>query len=184
MKNNLSDNLGNRKIIAFIGLMGVGKTTVGTKLATKLGYYFIDSDQEIEDREGKTITEIFAQHGEKYFREIEKKIISEIVLRDEKIVLSLGGGAFIDDEIRRILTEKTITIWLKARIDDILYRIGHKNNRPLLKQKNKRAILQELADKRYPIYSEAHFKFDTSEENHETLINEIIRKINNLKNDK
>lgn len=178
MKNN------NKKIIAIIGLMGVGKTTIGGKLAEKLKYYFLDCDQEIEDHEGKAIKEIFAQNGEKYFREVEKEIIKKIVSRDEEIVLSLGGGAFMDEETRKILKEKTIIIWLYATIDEILHRVGNKNNRPLLNQKNKREVLEELAAKRYPIYAEADLKFDTSDENHDTLINKIIRKITDLKNEK
>ena len=136
-----------KKIIAIIGLMGVGKTTFGLKLAEKLGYYFIDSDQEIEDREQKPITEIFAKNGEKYFREVEKKIIKEIILRDEKIVLSLGGGSFMDEEIREILKEKSMVVWLYASLDNILHRIGHKNNRPLLNRMNKRKILEDLIEK-------------------------------------
>jgi shikimate kinase len=167
-----------KNIIAIIGLMGVGKTTLGLKLADKLGYYFIDSDQEIEDREQKSINEIFAKNGEKYFREVEKNIIKEIVLRDEKIVLSLGGGAFINEEVRKILKEKSNIIWLHATIDNILYRIGGKTNRPLLnKQTNKRKALEELARKRYPIYKEADFSFDTGEESQEVVIGKIIKQI-------
>lgn len=164
--------------------MGVGKTTVGAKLAAKTKCYFLDCDAEIEDLENKNIREIFAQSGEKYFREIEKKIIKEIVLRDEEMVLSLGGGAFMDEDTRKILKEKAIVIWLNASIADILQRIGNKNNRPLLNQKNKREILEELAAKRYPIYAEADLKFNTTDINHDALINKIIREIKLLKNDK
>jgi len=167
-----------KKIIAIIGLMGVGKTTIGSKLAEKLKCYFIDCDQEIEDREGKTINEIFSKKGEKYFREVEKNIIREIVSRDEEIILSLGGGAFMNEETRKILKEKAITIWLHATIDEILHRVGNKNNRPLLNQKNKRETLEELAKKRYPVYQEADFNFDTTNENHEILIDKILGKIN------
>ena len=174
----------NKKIIAIVGLMGVGKTTIGAKLAEKTKYYFIDCDCEIEDRERKTIKEIFAQNGEKYFRQVEKKVIREIVERDENIVLSLGGGAFIDSDTRQILKEKSYTIWLFAKIDTILHRIGNKTTRPLLNQKYKRETLEELAAKRYPIYAEADFKFDTSDENHEALIAKILKSINSLKNAK
>ncbi len=164
--------------------MGVGKTTIGSKLAERSKKYFIDCDQEIEDNQRKTIAEIFSENGEKYFREIEKKIIRDIVFRDEEIVLSLGGGAFIDEDTRKILKEKAITIWLHAKIDDIIYRVGHKNTRPLLNQKDKRKVLQELAAKRYPIYSQADFKFDTSQESHEFLVNKIIKIVNSTKNEK
>jgi shikimate kinase len=174
----------SKKIIAIIGLMGVGKTTIGAKLAEKSKKYFIDCDCEIEDHERKTIAEIFAQDGEAHFREVEKNIIRDIILRDEEAVLSLGGGAFIDADTRKILKEKAITIWLHARIDTILHRVGNKTTRPLLNHKDKRTVLQELAEKRYPIYSEADLKFDTSDENHEVLINKIIKAINTLKNEK
>ncbi|OFW80932.1 MAG: hypothetical protein A2887_03965 [Alphaproteobacteria bacterium RIFCSPLOWO2_01_FULL_40_26] len=175
-----------KKIIAIIGLMGVGKTTIGVKLAEKLGYYFIDCDCEIEDRERKPITAIFAENGEKYFRQIEADVIKEIVMRDESIVFSLGGGAFINEETQKILKERAIVIWLYASVDEILHRIGNKTTRPLLNQslnqslnqKNKREVLEELAQKRYPIYAKADFKFDTTNCNHEALVKKIIHKIN------
>ena len=167
-----------KSIIAIIGLMGVGKTTLGLKLSDKLGYYFIDSDQEIEDREQKSINEIFSKNGEKYFREVEKNVIKEIVLRDEKIVLSLGGGAFMNEEVRKVLKEKANVVWIHASIDNILHRIGGKNNRPLLNQQgDKRKALEDLARKRYPIYKEADFNYDTGEESQEVVINKIIKQI-------
>lgn len=162
--------------------MGAGKTTVGTKLAKKLGYYFIDSDQEIEDRERKSIPEIFTKNGEKYFREIEEKIIEEIVFRDEEIVLSIGGGAFMSEKTREILSKKAITIWLDAPIEDLVRRVSAKNNRPLLNGKNRRLVLEELAKKRYPIYAQADLKFETNKSSHENLTNRIINKIHEQKN--
>ncbi len=160
--------------------MGVGKTTIGKKLAKKLGYYFIDSDHEIEDREHLSISEIFSQKGEKYFREVEAKIISEIISRDEEIVLSLGGGAFINETTKSILKEKTLTIWLDVPIDEILRRVGNKTNRPLLNQKNRREVLENLALKRFPIYREAALRIEAHKIGHETLTNKIIKKINEL----
>lgn len=164
-------------IIAIVGLMGVGKTTLGLKLSDKLGYYFIDSDQEIEDREKRTIGEIFKKDGEKYFREVEKNVVKEIIFRDEKIVLSLGGGAFINEEVRELLKEKALIIWLHASIDNILHRINYKNNRPLLNNVNKRKVLEDLLRKRKIIYGQADLNFDTGEENQESIINKIIEQI-------
>lgn len=166
-----------KKITAFIGLMGVGKTTIGKKLAEKTGSYFIDCDQEIEDREAMTINEIFAKKGEKYFRQIEQEIIHEIILRDEKMVLSLGGGAFMNEETRKILKDKAITIWLEAPIEVILKRVAIKNNRPLLAKKNKRQILEELIKKRYPAYEEADFRFNSDSETNDALVKKIIKKL-------
>ena len=133
--------------------------------------------REIEDFENRNIKEIFAESGEKYFREIEAKTIQEIVNRDEEIVLSLGGGAFINPETRKILKQKTSIIWLHASIEETLKRVGSKANRPLLNQKNKRQVLEDLAKIRYPIYQEADFDFDTTHLTHEDIIEKIINKI-------
>ncbi len=167
----------NKKLIALVGLMGVGKTTIGAKLAERLKYYFIDCDREIEDRQQRSIREIFAQSGEKYFRNFEADVVKEISLRDEEIVFSLGGGAFMREETRNILKEKAVTIWLYASVDEILLRIGNKNNRPLLNnsKKHKREILEDLAAKRYPFYALSDFKFDTAKESHEAIISKIIK---------
>ena len=166
------------KIITIIGLMGVGKSTVGLKLAEKIGYYFVDSDQEIEDQQKTSIPEIFKTKGEKYFRAIERKIIKDIVDRDERIVLSLGGGAFDDEETRSMLLKKSYVIWLKAPIDVILHRIGGKTNRPLLNKGDKRKTLQNLIDKRYPFYEMANIEIDTSKSSHEEIIATILKENN------
>ena len=184
MQDIHSKNSKMKKIIALIGLMGVGKSTLGAKLADTLGYYFVDSDQEIEDREKKTVSEIFAKNGEKYFREVEKNLIEEIVSRDENIVLSLGGGAYMNDETRKILREKSTVIWISTSINTILHRIGHKNNRPLLNNPDKRKVLEDLAKKRYPIYEQCDLKFSTSDENHETIISKISKYLRTQKNEK
>ncbi len=173
-----------KKIIALIGLMGVGKSTLGVKLADALGYYFVDSDQEIEDREKKTVSEIFDKNGEKYFREVEKNLIAEIISRDENIVLSLGGGAYMNDETRQILRDKSNVVWITASINTILHRIGHKNNRPLLNGPDKRKVLEDLAKKRYPTYEECDLKFNTGEENHDVIINKISKYLRAQKNEK
>lgn len=164
------------KIITIIGLMGVGKSTVGLKMAEKIGYYFVDSDQEVEDQQKASISEIFKAKGEEYFRATEKKIIKDIVDRDERIVLSLGGGAFDDDETREMLLKKSHVIWLKAPIDVILHRIGGKTNRPLLNKGDKRKTLQSLIDKRYPFYRLANIEIDTSKSSHEEIIATILKK--------
>jgi len=176
-----------KKIIALIGLMGAGKTSIGSKLANQLKYYFIDSDHEIEDFEHRTIADIFAQNGEKYFREIETKLIMEILDRDEDIVLSLGGGAYIDSFNREILQKKSIVIWLHADLDEIVFRTSGKNHRPLLNKanssKNKRQILQELMRNREPFYRQCDLDFDTTNQSQEILVNKIIQQINKIKND-
>jgi shikimate kinase/3-dehydroquinate synthase len=168
-----------KKIICLVGLMGVGKTTFGQKLAKNLSYYFIDTDKEIEDLEGLTISEIFKKKGEKYFREVEKKLISEIVKRDENIVLSTGGGCYATQENRDILKEKAIIIWLKAPISIILQRINQKKNRPLLNGKDKKKVLEELEKKRSPYYSQCDIIFDTQNDNFENILKKIFNLMTN-----
>lgn len=168
----------NTKIIAIIGLMGVGKSTIGSKLAEKIGYYFVDSDNEIEDRQKMLIPKIFAKKGEEYFRSIERQTIQEIIDRDEKMVLSLGGGAFDDEQTRKTLLQNAFIVHLSAPIDVILHRIGNKTNRPLLNQGNKRQILQELIDKRSPNYAQADIEIDTSKHSHDDVIEQILQQFN------
>jgi len=169
----------DKKIIALIGLMGVGKTTIGNRLAQKLQYYFIDSDQEIEDRQKMSIAEIFNSKGEEYFRDVEEKVVKDIISRDENLVLSLGGGSFMNEKIRQALKEKAIVIWIDAPIDVILHRVSGKKNRPLLNDNkvSKRKILENLAKQRNDIYAQADFKFNSFSEQHDSLVNKIIDSI-------
>lgn len=165
------------KIIALVGLMGAGKTTIGSKIASKLDYYFTDLDQEIEDRTHKSINQIFQEDGEKYFRQIEKDILKEIIVRDETLVISLGGGAFINEETRQLLKERAITIWLDISIDEIMNRIGSKNNRPLLNSANKREVLNKLYQERLPIYKKADHRIKVGQDNSEIIADKIIEMI-------
>jgi shikimate kinase / 3-dehydroquinate synthase len=176
MKLNL--DLQDKKIIVLTGLMGVGKTTIGSRLAEKLGFYFVDSDQEIEDQQQQSIANIFKTKGEKYFRQIEREAIKGIISRDEQVVLSLGGGAFMDEEIRELVKERAISIWLYADLDVLLRRITNKNTRPLLNNVDKRVALQDLIIKRYPIYKQADIHIDTGRENNNDMfIRNMIDKV-------
>ena len=170
----------DKKIIALIGMMGTGKTTIGSKLSEKLNVYFIDSDQEIEDSEQRTIANIFDEEGEEKFREIERKIIQEIMRRDEPMVLSLGGGAFIDPETRKLIKEKAVSIWLYADVETILHRVAGKNTRPLLNGGDRRIVFSNLMKDRYPIYAESDIKIDTTKDSHDNILNNIIGQISEL----
>lgn len=172
----------DKKIIALIGMMGVGKTTIGFKLSEKLGIYFIDSDQEIEDDQQKTIADIFDSHGEEYFRKQESRIIEGIVARDEPMVLSLGGGSLGDPKTRKLIKDKSITVWLNADLEIILHRAANKNTRPLLNTGDKRQVLANLIKERYPIYEKSDIKVDTSKENHDIIVNDIIKQIGEIIN--
>jgi len=167
----------DKKIIALVGMMGVGKTTIGFKLSERLGIYFIDFDQEIEDDQQKTIADIFDINGEEYFREVESRIIEGIIARDEPMVLSLGGGSLNDPKTRKLIKDKTISVWLNADLEIILHRAANKNTRPLLNAGDKRAVLASLIKERYPIYEKSDIKVDTSRENHDIIVSDIIKQI-------
>ena len=157
-----SDPAPIRRTIALVGLMGVGKSTIGRRLAQALGLPFRDADQEIEAAAGRTIPEIFAERGEAEFRAGERRVISRL-LQEPRHVLATGGGAFMDAQTRLLMKENAITVWLKADLDVLVRRVGRKNTRPLLTGKDTREVMQELMEKRYPVYAEADITIHTDD---------------------
>lgn len=164
--------LGRRPIV-LIGMMGAGKTTVGRRLAAKLGRRFVDSDEEVEKAAGMTIEEIFAAHGEADFRAGEVKVIARL-LKDESIVLGTGGGAFINAETRALVKETALSVWIKADFDLLFQRVSRRSNRPLLKTANPRETLQKLIDARYPIYAEADITVVSRDVPQDQVASELI----------
>jgi shikimate kinase len=140
--------------IVLVGMMGAGKTTVGRRLAARLGRTFLDSDEEIETAANMKIDDIFATHGEAEFRAGEARVVARI-LRDPGIVLATGGGAFMNAETRALIKATAVSIWIKADFDLLFARVSKRSNRPLLKTENPRATLKALIEARYPIYAEA-----------------------------
>lgn len=147
------EHLGHRPIV-LIGMMGAGKTTVGRRLAARLGRHFVDSDEEIEKAAGMTIEEIFRTRGEADFRAGEVRVISRL-LQDRGIVLGTGGGAFVNLETRALVKRTAVSVWIKADFELLFQRVSRRSNRPLLKTANPRETLQALIEARYPIYGEA-----------------------------
>ena len=148
------------KTIALVGLMGAGKTSIGRRLAQRLGLPFIDADAEIEAAAGMTIEEIFQRHGETAFRDGERRVIARL-LDQPTHVLATGGGAFIDRATHALLRARTITVWLRADLELMLARVGRRGNRPLLKNGDPRAVLEKLIAERYPVYGEADLTVDS-----------------------
>ncbi|SFZ85774.1 shikimate kinase [Devosia enhydra] len=140
--------------IVLVGMMGAGKTTVGRRLAQRLGRRFIDSDEEIESAAGMSIEDLFKAHGEPEFRAGEARVVSRL-LREPGVVLGTGGGAFMNAETRAEIARQAVSIWLKADLDVLFARVSRRSNRPLLKTANPRETLKGLMDTRYPVYAEA-----------------------------
>lgn len=150
------------KTIALVGMMGVGKSTVGRKLADSLGAGFVDSDEEIEKAAGLTVQEIFERLGEPEFRRGERRVIERLV-NGPPIVLATGGGAYLDATTRALLKEKATTIWLRADLEVIWKRVSRRDTRPLLKRDNPRQVLADLLAQRAPVYAEADLTVDSGE---------------------
>jgi shikimate kinase len=155
---SLPDALAGRSIV-LVGLMGAGKTSIGRRLAQRLGLPFVDADAEIEAAAGETIEEIFERRGESVFREGERKVIARL-LANPVHVLATGGGAFMDPGTRALIRERAISIWLRAGLDLLVARVSRRSNRPLLKQ-DPRATLAQLIERRYPVYAEADITVET-----------------------
>ncbi len=148
------------RTIVLIGLMGAGKSCIGRRLAALLGLKFVDADAEIERAAGCTIEEIFDRHGEAAFRDGECRVI-ERLLGQAVQVLATGGGSFMDPRTRAAIHGRAISVWLRADLDLLLKRTGRRNNRPLLKRGDPRAILEGLMAERYPVYGEANVVVDS-----------------------
>lgn len=166
--------------IVLVGMMGVGKTTVGRKLAALLGLPFCDADEEIEKAAQMSIPEIFAQFGEPYFRSGERRVIARLVGEDgapERRVLATGGGAFADPETRALILKRAIAVWLDSDVETLLARVGRKGNRPLLKTGNPREILTRLKAERGPAYAEAPIHVKSGNQPHQATAIAILKAI-------
>lgn len=161
------------RTLALVGLMGAGKTTIGRRLAQALALPFVDADVAIADAAGQSVEEIFAAHGECEFRRGERKVI-ERLLDEPPHVLATGGGAFINPGTRALMKQKAISIWLKAPLDVLMKRVARRDDRPLLKEDNPRAVMQKLMDDRYPIYAEADLVVETGAGPHNAAVAAIL----------
>jgi shikimate kinase len=164
--------LGQRSLV-LVGLMGCGKTSVGRRLASELALPFVDADDEIETAAGKTIMEIFADHGEQYFRDGERRVIARL-LNGGPQVLSTGGGAFMNPETRQRVKTQGVSIWLRAELPLLMRRVMKRENRPLLLNANPEAVMRDLMKVRYPVYGEADIAIDSRDVPHAVIVSEVL----------
>lgn len=156
--------------------MGAGKSTVGRRLAERTGLQFIDSDDEIVKAAGCSITDIFALHGEEIFRDLEQRVMGRLLV-EGPIILATGGGAWVQEGIRSLITDHAISVWLHAQLPVLLERVSRRNHRPLLETGDKELILQRLIDERYPLYAKADVTVESDEKLHEAVVEAVINQV-------
>lgn len=159
--------------LVLVGLMGVGKSTVGKRLASDLGIGFVDADEEIEKAAHMTIAEIFERFGEPYFRDGERRVISRLIDGQARVIAT-GGGAFMNEETRALILSGAIAIWLDADIRTLAERVSRRNTRPLLRDGNPAEILARLAEQRNPVYAQAQIHVRSKEGPHHRTVSAIL----------
>ncbi|WP_024588423.1 shikimate kinase [Aliihoeflea sp. 2WW] len=164
------------KTLVLVGLMGAGKTSVGRKLAQILQLPFADSDHEIESVSRMTVPELFEAYGEVEFRALEQRVVTRLIA-DGPAVIGTGGGAFMNADTRAAIRANGISIWLKADLDTLMDRVARRQNRPLLKNSDPRAVMRKLMEDRYPVYGEADVTIVSRDARHGTIAAEIIEAV-------
>lgn len=164
--------LGPRSVV-LVGMMGAGKTSVGKRLAVRLGLPFVDADQAIEAAANKSIPEIFAEHGEPYFRDGERRVIARL-LRERRQVIATGGGAFLAPETRAAVAGSGVSVWLKADPAVLFERVKRRANRPLLQTPDPEGTLRRLVDERYPVYALADVTVASRDVPHDQVVDAVV----------
>jgi len=164
--------LGRRSIV-LVGMMGAGKSSVGRRLATRLGLTFVDADTEIEAAAGMNIADIFAAHGEAYFRSGEARVIARL-LEGGPQVMATGGGSIMNPDTRALIRVKGVSIWLDADYEVLLRRVKRRTDRPMLKTADPAETLRRLLDERRPVYGQADLTIRSRDAPHDTIVNEAI----------
>jgi len=160
--------------IVLVGLMGVGKSTVGRRLAKRLGLSFVDSDAEIEDASGFPPAEMFERYGERDFRDGERRLVARLLEGDVRVIAT-GGGAYVDPGTRKLLNERAITIWLDAPVDILAERTSRRDTRAQLRNGDPKTVLQKLAEERRPSYAEAHLHVKSGDGAHKDVVDSIVQ---------
>jgi shikimate kinase len=163
-----------KRSIALIGLMGVGKTTIGRRLSHHLHIPFVDADHEIELAAGMTVAEIFERFGEAHFRDGERRVIARLIDGSPKIIAT-GGGAFMNEETRGLLLSEATTVWLDADIATLAERVSRRDNRPLLKGRNAFEVRSEIARARNPVYALAPIHIKSQNGPHDETVAAILK---------
>lgn len=165
--------------IVLVGLMGAGKSTVGRRLARRLGLPFVDSDSAIEEAAGTTAAELFERYGEHDFRDGERRLVARLVDGTVRVIAT-GGGAFVDPRTRELLNDRAITVWLDAPVEVLAERTGRRDTRPLLRRGDRASTLARLAEQREPLYAEAHIHIRSGTGPHGSVVEAIVAALEDL----
>jgi len=161
--------------VVLVGLMGAGKSTVGRRLARRLGIPFVDSDAEIEGAAGLSPAEVFERYGEQDFRDGERRLVARLVDEGKVSVIATGGGAFIDPRTRELLNERAITVWLDAPVEILTERTSRRDTRAQLRNGDPKATLERLASERRAAYEQAHLHIRSGSGAHKEVVDAILR---------
>jgi shikimate kinase len=172
LERGIRDGLGSRSIV-LVGMPGCGKSAIGRRLAPRLDLPFVDADEEIEQAARKSIKEIFADHGEAYFRDGERRVIARLLASGPQ-VLATGGGAMMLEETRENVRRAGISIWVKADLPVLVRRVSKRSNRPLFEGRDPEAVMKELMEARYPVFATADIVVESRDVPHDVIVEEII----------
>ena len=164
--------------VVLVGLMGVGKSTVGRRLARRLGVPFVDSDAEIEDASGYPAAEVFERYGERDFRDGERRLVARLIEGDVRVIAT-GGGAYVDPSTRELLNQRAITVWLDAPVDILAERTARRDTRVQLRNGDRKTILARLAEERRRSYEEAHIHVKSGDGAHKDVVDAILDALEN-----
>jgi shikimate kinase len=164
----------DKRALVLVGLMGCGKTSVGRRLASALNLRFVDADEEIERSADKSVAEIFAEHGEQYFRDGERRVIARL-LKEGPIVIATGGGAYMNPTTRDNIKANGVSIWLKADLHVLMKRVMRRDNRPLLKTADPEGTMRRLMNERYPVYAGADMTVESRDVPHDEMVSHILK---------
>lgn len=159
--------------VVLVGIMGAGKSTVGRRLAKRLGLPFVDSDAAIEDASGYSAAEVFERFGENDFRDGERRLVARL-MDGEVRVIATGGGAYVEPQTRKLLNERAITVWLDAPIDVLADRTGRRDTRPMLRGGDRKQTLERLMAKRKALYAQAHIHITSGDGTHGDVVDSIV----------
>lgn len=159
--------------VVLVGLMGVGKSTVGRRLARRLGLPFVDSDAEIEDAAGLSAAEVYERYGESDFRDGERRLVARLIEGDVRVIAT-GGGAFVDSRTRELLNQRAITVWLDAPVDILTERTSRRDTRAQLRNSDPKGTLERLANERRGSYEEAHIHVKSGDGAHKEVVDSIV----------